>query len=592
MSIPASTIVSVVPSVLAAGGNPLALNGLFLSTNPNLPVGAPISFPSLASVQAYFGQYNFVGTATCAGNTLTVVSQTSGSLAVGSSLQSLIGVSPGVPPGSYVTALGTYTALSGVGTVTISGPGFTQGTAFALTGNCLESQMAAVYFNGFTASTLKPTALLMARYPTQGASTSASVFGANAFLRGASQPTLTLAQLQATTAGTITLTINGTAITSASINLSGASSFANAATLIQAGFTLAGATLGTTVTWNTQFNAFVFQTATNATITTCAGTSITACTGSSNLVTVCGLTAPQAITLSQGAAVAVPNTYMAALVLYTTNWAAFTSCFEPSAADKLLFATWNGGTGGQFVYAPYDSDNTIVSSNSSATCISHVASAASLAGTCAWYLDPNAAAFCLGVIASTNYNATNGRAAIAFKSGTGISASVTDPTSYANAVANGTNFYGNWATANSQFYMAYNGSITGPFGWLDSYVGAIWLNAALQLALVSMFTQMNSIPYNNAGYATIKAGCKATLDQALVNGVIVRGVALTASQANAVDTAAGLVIDPVLATVGYYLQVLPATVTQRNSRLSPTCTLWYMDGGSVNQLNLASINIQ
>jgi len=59
-----------------------------------------------------------------------------------------------------------------------------------------------------------------------------------------------------------------------------------------------------------------------------------------------------------------------------------------------------------------------------------------------------------------------------------------------------------------------------------------------------------------------------------------------------VDTAAGLVIDPVLATVGYYLQVLPATVTQRNSRLSPTCTLWYMDGGSVNQLNLASINIQ
>jgi hypothetical protein len=59
-----------------------------------------------------------------------------------------------------------------------------------------------------------------------------------------------------------------------------------------------------------------------------------------------------------------------------------------------------------------------------------------------------------------------------------------------------------------------------------------------------------------------------------------------------VDTAAGLIIDPTLATIGYYLQVLPATSTQRNNRQSPTCTLWYMDGGSVNQLNLASIDIQ
>lgn len=233
-----------------------------------------------------------------------------------------------------------------------------------------------------------------------------------------------------------------------------------------------------------------------------------------------------------------------------------------------------------------------MSTNASVSCISRVANAASLSGTCPWYLDPNAAAFCLGVIASTNYNATAGRAAIAFKSGTGINASVTDPTSYANAVANGMNFYGNWATANSQFYMAYNGAITGAFGWLDSYVGAIWLNSALQLAMLNLFTSMNTLPYNNAGYASIKAGCKSTLDLALLNGVINRGVALTSTQANAVDTAAGLTIDPILATIGYYLQVLPATGTQRNNRQSPTCTLWYMDGGSVNQLNLASINIQ
>jgi hypothetical protein len=118
------------------------------------------------------------------------------------------------------------------------------------------------------------------------------------------------------------------------------------------------------------------------------------------------------------------------------------------------------------------------------------------------------------------------------------------------------------------------------------------LNNALQLALINMFTVVNSVPYNNAGYAMIKAGCNSTLALALQNGVINKGVALTSAQAASVDSAAGIVIDPVLATTGWYLQVLPATGVQRANRQTPTCTLWYMDGGSVNSLTLASIDIQ
>jgi hypothetical protein len=584
MSIPASTIVSVVPSVLAAGGNPLALNGLFVSANNRLPIGQPISFPTLASVQSYFGQYATTFTATSAGTSMSVTAIASGGpLVVGQYLQGALAT--GILPGTWITAV----TNGGVApcTVTLSGAGFTQATAFTYTANCLESQMASVYFSGCTSSTLKPTALLMTRYVTAGGSVGSTYLGQAAWVRG-NIPTL--AAVQSVVSGTLSLTVNGLLCTSSALNLAGLS-YVAAAAAIQTAFSSAfvAAALGTTVTWDGLAGGFIIQSAANVTITTCAGTSVTACTGV-NAATL-GLSSTQ-VTISPGSAVNVPNTFMAQVALYTTNWAAFTTCFEPSAADKLLCATWNSGTGGQFVYAPYDSDATIVSSNNSATCISRVATSASLSGTCAWYLDPNAAAFCLGFIASTNYNMTSGRAAIAFKSGTGINASVSDPTSYANAIANGTNFYGNWATANSQFFMAYNGFITGPFGWLDSYVGAIWLNSALQLALLNMFTLMNSIPYNNAGYATIKAGCKATLDLALMNGVINRGVALTAAQANAVDTAAGLIIDPTLATIGYYLQVLPATSTQRNNRQSPTCTLWYMDGGSVNQLNLASIDIQ
>ena len=592
MSIPALTIVSVVPSVLAAGGNPLALNGLMLSANPALPTGAPISFGSLAAVQAYFGSYSWSGTATCAGTTLTIVSTTSGALAVGQEIQSSQAV--GVPPGSYITALGTYTTGTGTGTVTISGAGFTQATISAMYSNCQETAMAQTYFGGFSASTLKPTALLMARYPNAGSSASSTYPGAAAFFRGTSMPGLTLAAVQAISSGTLNCTVNGLLCSIATLNLSAATSLSNAASLIQTAFAFSGAALGATVTWSSVFNAFTIQAAANATVTSCAATTITVCGGTQ--AATLGLNAG---TISAGAAVpSTPSAFMAALVLYTTNWAAFTTCFEPVTADKQSFCTWTSGTGGQYVYAPYNTDTTIVSSNASTTCMAYYCKQNSLSGTCEVYTNPvydqtgDAAAFVLGFVASINYNATAGRSAISYKSGTSIGVSVNDPTSFANAVINGVNFYGQWATSNSTFTFFWNGAISGPFGWLDSYVSAIWMNNALQLALVNMFTTMNSVPYNNAGYAMIKAACTSTLSLALQNGTINTGVALTATQANAVDTAAGVTIDPVLATAGYYLQVLPVTGTQRNNRQSPTCTLWYMDGGSVNQLNLASIDIQ
>lgn len=568
MSIPISTIISVVPAVLASGGNPLALNGLMLSQNPALPLGAPVSFPTLASVQAYFGQYSCSFTATCSGTTLTVTAVSSGTLAVGQEIQSLQAV--GVPPGTYITALGTGTG--GVGTYTIS-QSFTQATASAMTSNCLESQMAAVYFNGYTNSSLKPTALLFSRFP------GTAIAG---WFRGTSVPALTLAQVQAITTGTLICTVNGTTGTVATLNLSASTSLSDAAARIATALIGGGAPAGTTCTWSSLFNAFTITSP-----TTGATSTVTVCTGT-NAATL-GLAAG---TISPGSAAVTPGTFMTSLAVYTSNWAAFTTCYEPIAADKLAYATWCSGTGGQFVYVPYDSDPTIVSTNASTTCISRVCTNNSLGGTCAVYQDPNAAAFVLGFVASINFNAKNGRAAIAYKSGTGITPTVNDPVSSANAIANGTNFYGNWATANATNQFFWNGQLSGVFGWLDCYVNAIWLNAGLQLALVNMFTNLPAVPYNPQGYGMIKAACLGPITAGLNAGVINTGVALSALQIAQVNSAAGLAIDQPLLNNGYYLQVLPATSNQRNNRQSPPATLWYMDGGSVNQLNLASIDIQ
>jgi hypothetical protein len=48
----------------------------------------------------------------------------------------------------------------------------------------------------------------------------------------------------------------------------------------------------------------------------------------------------------------------------------------------------------------------------------------------------------------------------------------------------------------------------------------------------------------------------------------------------------------VLSTTGYYLQILDPGAIVRGGRGSPKCTLWYTDGGSVQKINLASIDVQ
>lgn len=58
------------------------------------------------------------------------------------------------------------------------------------------------------------------------------------------------------------------------------------------------------------------------------------------------------------------------------------------------------------------------------------------------------------------------------------------------------------------------------------------------------------------------------------------------------NLAAGTKIDDVLSQAGWYLQVLPASPQVRAARGSPPITLWYTDGGSIQQINIASIDVQ
>lgn len=570
-TIPASAIVNVIPGVLAAGGAALDINGLFLTNSTRPPIGSVLQFPNEAAVATYFG------------------------------------------PGSN------------------------------------EDLLATVYFGGFNGAQASPGNLLFAQYPLAAVA---------AYLRGGNISALALSALQSIN-GTLIVIMDGYTHTAGALNLSSATSLSNAATIIQtalnasppteASFTgvIAGNTLtvsgasglplavgqtvvGAGVTANTQITALGSGTGGNGTYTVNnsqtvsseamttqptpvavtfdsvsgafvvtsgvagAASSVAFATGTTAAPLL--LTSLTGAVISQGAAAAVPGTFMDGIVAQIQNWATFMTTFNIDAsgnANRLALAAWTSGKNNRYAFVCNDADLTPTTQVPATTSLGYLISQANYSGTFLIF-EPGhkKAAFVCGVAASIDFEETNGRTTFAFRSQDGLPADVTDAGVAANLIANGYNFYGAYATANQQFTFMQPGQVSGVFKWMDSYINEIWLNNSFQLSLMELLENVKSIPYNAAGNAQIEAALSDDIDAALNFGAIRAGVTPSATQAVAVNAAAGVPIDSVLATRGWYLQVLTPSSTVRQARGSPTCNFWYMDGESIQKINLSSVNLQ
>lgn len=565
-SIPASQLVLVTPSVLSAGSEALSLNAVFVTENAAIPIGSVASFATLAAVEAFFGTTSD------------------------------------------------------------------------------EAAMAAVYFSGFNGASIVPSKLYFTRFNPAPVA---------AYLRSASLASMTLTQLQALS-GTLIIAIDGETATSASISLASATSFTNAAALIQTGlqtvggiFTGIGDLAGTTLTVDSVTSGTVYigasmlvngattvgivsqssgtpggagiyvvtnpgaGSATNQSLTITSTATVTydsqrhafvitsPTTGASSTIGFSAgtlaagiyLTSATGAVLSQGAIAATPAGVMNAVVALTQNWALFTTVWEPLLADKLLFADWVTARNQRYAYIAWDSDITPTQSENAAGSFGRLTM--DYEGVCPVWGPANKAAFICGTAAAINFNEAQGRITFAYKSQGGLTADVTDATVAQNLLSNGYNFYGDYATANDQFQFLQNGQISGTWNWLDSYINQIKLNSDLQLAFMDLLSSVKSIPYNQRGYNLLNATAADPINSALNFGSIQPGVELSARQIAEIDTAAGQSgVGRTVAQVGYFLQILPATASIRVTRGSPPMKLWYADGGSIQKIELASIDVQ
>lgn len=482
----------------------------------------------------------------------------------------IVQVNPGVlsASGAAVDINGlllTHSTYPPIGTV----PGFASptdvGTYFGTASQ--EFALATIYFNGYDNSTAKPGMLYFAQYPAAPVA---------AYLRGGSLASMTLAQLQALT-GSLSVTIDGVVKTAASVVLSAATSFSSAAAII-------ATALSVPVTYDSIKSAFVIGSSTSGVTSTIGFASGTISAG-------LALTSAAGAVTSQGAIAGVQSTFMEALVRITQNWATFTTTWEPALADKLLFSAWANGKGDRFAYVGYDSDvNAGVSGNTTSWGYNLLLNNSS--GSIPIFGDATHAIFAMGWAASLDFDRLNGRATLAFRAQSGLVASVTDSTIAASLIANGYNFYGAYATAKDGYTFMYPGLVSGKWKWADSFINEIWLNANLQKAMVDLLVAVGSIPYNADGYAMVEAACLDPISTAVNFGAIRVGTTLSAAQIVQIQNAVGSNVSQAIINKGYYLQIMPAPAAIRAARSSPSMTLYYADGGSIQKLTLASIEIQ
>ena len=581
-TIPASIFVNTTPSVIAAGGAGLNLNGLVLTTSTRVPIGTVMSFSSEADVGLYFGL-----------NSQEASIASVYFLAFDTSLIKpgaiLFAQYPALPVVAYLRggnisglALSALQALSGSLTIIVDGTARVA-PAINLSSATSFSSAAGLIQTGLNAS------------PAVLASFTGSISGTTLTVSAVGSGTLA--------PGQVVIGAGVTALTEIFVQLTGApggtGTYAVSISQTIGSEAMTAQPFPVAVTYDSVSGAFIVFSGIGTTAST-----IAFATGTLSAPLL--LTSATGAVLSQGANATTPGAFMTALTLVTQDWATFMTAFNPDVsgnANKLLFAQWVNTTNDRYMYVAWDTDPTAATSVPASASLGGLLQSLNLSGTCPGWepSDLLLAPFVCGTVAAIDFDQVNGRLTLAYKSQTGLVPGVTDQQTAVNLggnpqvngdFGNGYNYYGAVATANQGFEFFQRGTVSGPFKWIDSYVNQIWFTNAAQLALMEFFSLVNSVPFNNDGSGQIQTALADLIQQGLTFGMYAGGVTLSSTEIVAVNASAGIKIDGVLASRGWFLLVRPATPAVRQNRGPWQITFFYVDQGSVQSIELSTVALQ
>lgn len=434
-----------------------------------------------------------------------------------------------------------------------------------------EYKAASIYFLGYNNSFAKPRHLMIARRVDEAV---------GAYLRGAEYQS-DLAALKAITAGTLNVTINGTEVALTGVDFSSATSYSDAASTLQTALQVELA--ATTVTYSALTGAFQINspsTGDDETITYATGT----------VATAMNLTADAGAILSQGSNALTTTENMALIKERTQNWVSFTTLYTADQAEHLGLSAWASSQGIEYLYVGWTAEAALLVQGSTTTIADKIKDA-EYGATTLVYDNELLAAFVLGSIASVNWERYQGTINYAFKRVDGVAATVTDQTDADLLLAKGVSFMGNFATRNDDFTFFYDAKMFGDYGYIDAFINTVWLKNVMQVSIMNGLTQAGRVPYDERGYALIRAWLQDPINRALNNGTIDAGVTLSESQKTQVYNETGKDLSTELYTNGYAVLVEDAGAAVRVGRQSPNISVYYTYGGSINHIEVASTAI-
>ena len=650
-TIPANTVVNVVPSVLSAGGVGLTGTGLILTHNTRLPIGTVQAFSGPAAVSSFFGasdplvgeaniyfagfegssiqpstllmaQYNQVAVAAylrggnISGLTIAQLQALSGSLTV--VIDGYAHVISSISLATYSTQSAMAAAIQAAFTDP-SEASFTAsiGATFTASGSGTNLTVSAIAYGyispGDTISGTGVPSGTTIKSQTSGTPGGDGVY-VTSVATTASSASLTAASSVLNVTGSVTGTITdgllvaGSGVTGSPNILSQISGTAGGVGLYQLSGAQQTVVPPEAMTSTASIPTVTYDSVSGAFIVTSGitGPGSTAAFATGTLAAPLLLTSATGAVLSQGAAAQTPAAFMSALVTANNSWVNFMTHFDPDAgsgnAIKQQFAAWKNTQNSRYAYFCWDPDASPAVSVPAASSLGQILKADGDSGTLLIWegpvggnpaptVDNGLCAFALGLAASINYQQTNGRTDFAFRQGVGELANVTDSVTSGNLLANGYCFYGAYGAANAPYIWFQNGQITGPFEWADSYQTQIWLNNLFQITLLTLFQNSLSVPFTQAGVALIQQTLQSVIQLGLAFGAFAPNT-LTSAQIAEVNASAGANIAGALQSQGYYLQVLLPNQTVQAARGPWPMTFWWIDRQSVQSINLSSVLVQ
>ncbi|MEX5203090.1 DUF3383 domain-containing protein [Citrobacter freundii] len=477
------------------------------------------------------------------------------------------------PAGSAVDANGlmlTDNELVPVGKVASY---FTAADVAALMGSNSKEYLAAQqYFNGYDNSTVIPGELLLQRIVTADAA---------GYLLSGNLKGVPLATLKETPAGTITLFVDGTSTTSASIDLSTATSFSDIASKLETGI---GASK-VHVEWLPLANRFIIRSA-----TTGADSEVSYAIAGA-LANTLLLTVETAAVVSPGAAATSLTDTMNGVINTNQNWVLFNSLVELTDDQKQELCAWASASHNRFGYVVHDTTDAGTVANNANCFVQKVVVANGYENVFPIYGSYLYSVTALAYAASVDFARTNGRISFKFRGFPGLTPNVSDLATAQALKSNGYNFYGAYSLNKTMAQYASDGAITGKFVWLDTFIDQVWINANLVSAYANLFTNNQSYPFNQNGYGAIQAATIDVANQALTFGAIQKGVVLDNAQIRIVNNTVGKDISATLYSEGWYLYIPTQTGAARLERQLQGAIFYWVDGQLIQSISMSSTAI-